>query len=487
MGKSKEAEEIRQNGVNTVYKQLERIRKEKGRVRAVLYGRCSSDEQRKNGYTITDQLEFGRHFCNTNDIILVGEFVDEGISATLEIRKRKDLANLIKYAKSGDFDLVIFKCIDRFFRNVGEYYECQKQLNKAGVTWLSIEESDLDPQDDDAAFKINIYLSMSEYEAKKASKRVRFNNQMRIKNKQVITGNHNFLFPWKVVGDKRNRHLARDMDQAERLFDTLDHFEKFQSKSATLRYHNERYEPMSYQTLSNLLKDTLLYGEYKGVPDYVEASITKERFDHIQGVLKRNTRQPAEPAEVFLFSGMIRCRCCGWLLTGNRSKGSGKNHVFCYRCNNNRRNKICENNIAINEKKIEKQLLENLNQFITGEIVRVTAISEKKQPEIDNTKKIAGIKKELARLNTMFRKGRIEEDEYDKEYATLENELKKLESTEKPPERDLTKLKKLLESDFVTMYEALDKPHKKAFWRKIIKEFTVNEDRRIIPESIIFF
>ena len=77
-----------------MYKQIEQINKEKGRVRAVLYARCSSDEQKKNGYTVMDQLEFGRHFCKENGIILVGEYVDEGISATLEIKKRKDLANL---------------------------------------------------------------------------------------------------------------------------------------------------------------------------------------------------------------------------------------------------------------------------------------------------------------------------------------------------------------------------------------------------------
>ena len=141
-----------------MYKQIERIRKEKGRVRAVLYARCSSDEQRKNGYTITDQLEFGRHFCRENDIILVGEYVDEGISATLEIKKRKDLANLIRDAKSDNYDIAVFKCIDRFFRNTEEYYAAQKELRKAGVTWVSIEEPDLDPYDADAAFRIHMVL-----------------------------------------------------------------------------------------------------------------------------------------------------------------------------------------------------------------------------------------------------------------------------------------------------------------------------------------
>lgn len=471
-----------------LYDQLERYREEKGRVRIAKYSRCSSDEQKKNGYTVKDQLDFIEVFAKENELVVVGEYVDEGISATLEISKRKALAQLITDAKAGKFDIVVFKCIDRFFRSVGEYYECQKQLEKAGVTWLSIEEADLDPQDDDAAFKINIYLTMAEYEARKTSKRIRFNNRMRVKNKQVVTGTQNFLFPWKVVGEKRNRHLERNMEQADRVYDLLDHFETFQSKGATVKYNNSKYEPVSYKVITKFLSDALLYGEYKGVPDYVEPYITKERFDHIQGILKRNARHSPDTGKVFLYSGLIKCPHCGRNLVGNYYLRKGmKTPIHSYRCNYYRQSKLCVNNMALNEQKIETQLLNNLDQYIAIEIVKVTSIKEKKTPEIDNSQKIAAIKKEMNRLNTMFRKGRISEEEYDKDYAELEAELKKLEAVETPEERDLTALVKLMESDYRTIYEALDRPHRKAFWRNIIKEFTVGEDRQVIPESIIFF
>lgn len=471
-----------------MYKQLERYRNEKGRVRIAKYARCSSDEQKKNGYTVKDQLDFMELFSKENELIVVDEYVDEGISATLEISKRKDLARLIEDAKAGMFDIVVFKCIDRFFRSVGEYYECQKQLQKAGVTWLSIEEADLDPQDDDAAFKINIYLTMAEYEARKTSKRIRFNNKMRIKNRQVVTGTQNFLFPWKVVGDKRNRHLEKDMEMAERVYDLLDYYEIHQSKSATVAYYNSKYDPpIAYNTLTKLLEDTLLYGEYKGVPDYVLPYITKHRFDKIQGILKRNARHSKSTDRVFLYSGMIKCSCCGRKLTGNFHYRDEKNQYFTYRCNNFRLNKTCTNKTVLNEKTIEPQLLDNLDQYITNEIVKVTSISEKQSAVIDNTKKIEALKKEMKKLNTMYRKDRIEEEEYEKDYAELEAELKKLETADKPEERDLTALKQVLESDYRSIYEALDRPHKKAFWRNIIKEFAVDDNRQIIPESIIFF
>ena len=471
-----------------MYKQLERYRIKNGRVRIAKYGRCSTDEQGKNGYTIKDQLDYIEIFAKENDLIVAEEYVDEGISATLEIDKRKALAQLIEDAKAGKFDVIVVKCLDRFFRNVGEYYATQKQLQKAGVTWLSIEESDLDPEDVDAAFKINIYLSMAEYEAQKTSKRILFNNKMRIKNKQVVTGECNFHFPWKVVGEPKNKHLEKDLEQADRLYDLLDHYEKFQSKNGTVAYNNSKYEPMRTNSMNSLLTDTLLYGEYKGVPDYVEPYISKERFDRIQDILKRNTSHHAATGRVYIFTGMMKCRCCGGTLVGSHVRPKGrKTSTYSYRCNNRYRDNICSNSHSVGEKKIEKQLLDNLEQYVANEVIKVKAISEKTRPTVDHTNKIEALKKEMDRLNKMYRKGNIEEDEYDREFAILKRNLKELEAVELPKERDLTALKQLAESDYRTIYEALDREHRKAFWRQIIKQFTITEGKKIDPDSIIFF
>lgn len=469
-----------------IYNQLLRYQIKNKVIRGAKYVRCSSDEQKKNGYTIGDQLDLLDEFFSENEIVSTGEYVDEGISATLEIDKRKALAQLIKDAKAGKFDIVIFKCIDRFFRSVEEYYACQKQLRKAGVTWISIEESDLDPEDDDAVFKINLYLSMAEYEARKTSKRIRFNNKMRIKNKQVTNGSHCFLFPWTVVGEKRARHLAKDKEYEEMTYDLLDYFEKYQSKGATLGYINTKYgRKMTMTSLNNLLTDTLLYGEYKGVADYVEPYITKERFDDIQDIMKRNSRKPSTPKQVFLFSGMIKCPCCGNNLSGNHQKNDGYD-IFNYRCNANRVRKICEFSKSTSERKIETQLLDNLGKYIENEVIRVNSIEEVNAVN-RNIIKANELKTEMDRLNLMFRKGRISEEEYDTDYLKLEKKLKAIDVEEAPPKRDLDALKELMETDYRGLYNQLTRENKKAFWRKIIKQFTIDEEKKIVPESIIFF
>lgn len=468
------------------YNQLLRYQENNRVIRIAKYGRCSSDEQKKSGYTIGDQLSLMDDFCNDYELVSVGEYIDEGVSATLEISKRKALAQMIEDAKAGKFDIIIIKCIDRFFRSVEEYYACQKQLRQSGVTWISIEEPDLDPEDPDAAFKINIYLTMAEYEAKKTSKRIRFNNKMRIKNKQVITGTRCFHFPWMVTGEPRNRHLVKNQDTAEMAMDVIEFYEKHQSKAATLGYINIKYGlKMTMTTLDRLLKDTLWYGEYKGVPDYVEPYITKERFDRIQDILKRNARGSHNPNRVFMFSGLVKCPGCGRNLAGNFQVAKGY-ECYNYRCNAGRTQKICTFTGGISEKKLEKQLLDNLGEYIGNEIIRVESIEEDR-PKNRNAEKVAKLKAELDRLNMMFRKGRIPEEEYDCEYMKIEKQIKKLDVVEVPPKKDLDALKGILESDYKTIYSNLTKENKKAFWRNTIKEFAIDEHKRIIPESIIFF
>lgn len=471
----------------TAYTQLNKFFSVGKVVRVAKYVRCSSDEQKKNGYTIGDQLALLDDFASENGLVSYDNYIDEGISATLEINKRKDLSRLIKDAKAGKFDVIIFKCIDRFFRNVGEYYECQKQLAKAGVTWLSIEESDLDPDNEDAVFKINIYLTMAEYEARKTSKRILFNNKNRIKNKQVVTGSQCFLFPWAVVGEHRNRHLVRNMDRAEELYDILNHYETYQSKNATVKYYNVKYDKkMTMQTLSNLLNDTLLYGEYKGVPDFVEPYITKEHFDKLQAIVKRNARHNEKTGNIYLFGGLVECCYCGRTLSGCSYK---RTHIvgYNYRCNGHRLQKVCDYNRAVNEKEIEAQLLDNLDRYITNYIeVKKIEAKPKAKPKVSQ---VDSIQKEISRLNSMYRKGRIEEEEYDRDYLALENKLKiaQINEEETGQVKDLTHLKSLLESDWRALYEGLDRQHKKAFWRKIIKKFTIDYDKKIIEDSIIFF
>lgn len=86
----------------------------------------------------------------------------------------------------------------------------------------------------------------------------------------------------------------------------------------------------------------------------------------------------------------------------------------------------------------------------------------------------------------MYRKGDIEEAEYDADMDELKNELNELENKLKPVEkRDLTIYEELVKSDWKDIYKALNKENKRAFWRKYIKSIELNENGTV--KQPIFF
>ena len=76
--------------------------------------------------------------------------------------------------------------------------------------------------------------------------------------------------------------------------------------------------------------------------------------------------------------------------------------------------------------------------------------------------------------------------EYERDIKDLNRQLREAESHLEPTvERDLDRYKELLKSDWVTLYNALNKENKRAFWRKYIKELHIDIKGKVT--DIIFF
>ena len=87
----------------------------------------------------------------------------------------------------------------------------------------------------------------------------------------------------------------------------------------------------------------------------------------------------------------------------------------------------------------------------------------------------------------MYRKGRVKEEEYDRDYEELERQLAELQESLTPvEERDLTIYEDLLaQDDWKSLYNALNKENQRAFWRKYIKAIKLDTEGKI--DEVIFF
>ena len=212
------------------------------------------------------------------------------------------------------------------------------------------------------------------------------------------------------------------------------HFLTYHSVSGGVSYVNNKYgTTYEYGQLRKVLTDTKIYGHYRGNDFYCTGYIDKPTYDKIQSILRGNVKK-RKTNRTYLFSGLLSCPYCGRNLTGVSSSNritkrpSGKvykytNIIYQYRCNKAKKSKLCTFTKYLNEERLEKALLNNLNRYVNNHIthVKITANTNTHTEGVKNS--IANIQSEMNRLNIMFRKGRVKEEEYDREYEALEKQL----------------------------------------------------------------
>ena len=136
------------------------------------YVRVSTEEQALHGLSIEAQTAKLRAWAAANGHRIIDLYIDAGISARKPAGKRPALQRLLKDVQDGKGDMVIFTKLDRWFRNIAEYYKVQEVLEKSGVNWRTIEE-DYDTSTASGRLKINIMLSVAQDEADRTSERIK--------------------------------------------------------------------------------------------------------------------------------------------------------------------------------------------------------------------------------------------------------------------------------------------------------------------------
>jgi site-specific DNA recombinase len=106
-------------------------------MKAAIYARVSTEEQTQN-FSIENQLDHLRKFCQQHGYELVGEYVDPGWSgATLQ---RPELSRLLQDAKAKLFDVVVVYKLDRLFRSNRHMYNTLAEWENTGVSLVSVTE-----------------------------------------------------------------------------------------------------------------------------------------------------------------------------------------------------------------------------------------------------------------------------------------------------------------------------------------------------------
>lgn len=142
-------------------KVLDKIRENRGMVRAAVYARFSSDNQRDE--SIDAQLRAINEYAKRNDIVVVAEYIDRAKSAMTD--NRPEFLTMIKDAKKDLFDVVIVHKLDRFARNRSDSIGYRTELKRSGISLLSVLEY-LDDGPESIILE-SVLEAMAEYYSKK--------------------------------------------------------------------------------------------------------------------------------------------------------------------------------------------------------------------------------------------------------------------------------------------------------------------------------
>lgn len=409
-------------------------------MRIALYARVSTEEQSLHGLSIDAQLAALREWAGDQ---AVGEYVDAGISARKAISKRPELQRLLRDVEAGKVDLVAFTKLDRWTRNIREFYKAQDVLDAHGVAWRAIHE-DYETETAAGRLKTNIMLSVAQDEADRTSERVKAVFAEKRRKGLVVTGH---VPPGISVKDGR----LIPNDDAEKVRELFVEYIACRSlsKLSQMEILGRRYTSVG---LKNLLSNE----------KYLATGIIDQgTFETVQNILSVQATRTGRTGRVYLFSGLIVCPVCGAKLTVRTHIEKGVPYVY-YRCDKYLDGRRCTWGKSVTEKKLEKYLLRRILPVVEGYNAELT---RKKAKPVD----VASLQRKLDKLTDLYLSDMIEKDELEKRAAPLRDAIKKAKTAPKAIER--AEIVSALD-----VYPSLTKAAQKAFWSALIKRITPTEE-----------
>lgn len=430
------------------------------------YVRVSTSEQKMHGISIDAQKQKLAEYAENHNMKIVEWYIDEGVSARKPIAKRPEMQRMVEDAEKGRFKRIIFIKLDRFFRSLAEYHEAMKRIEP--VIWTATEEKyDLSTANGRAF--VNMKLTIAELEADTGGERVKIVNDYKVKSGMPLYGAQCLPFCYTIQDGEKKSIVKQNQEIME---DALSHVMLHHSiRGALLYVKNKHNTKIGYKALLKAFRNELICGSYRGNPNYCPAYITREMFDKLQTIIERNPRT-SQNEYSYIFSGLIRCPKCGNRMKGAFNMTRGRRY-YGYRCDKALRDKECEFNTIVFENRMEKLMLNRVEEYIEQQEIGNIEISEREK--IVNKYDVEELRAELDRLNYSWQKGRIKKvEEYDKKYDALVAKIEEAESTVPDAQPDYSHIKAILSEGWESIYKAMDNDHKKAFWRSFVKDINID-------------
>jgi site-specific DNA recombinase len=475
-------------------------------MKTAIYIRVSTEEQVKEGFSISAQRNKLEAYCVSQGWDVIGFYVDEGISA--KDMERPELKRMIKHIEQGVIECVLVYRLDRLTRSVLDLYNLLDLFEKHSCKFKSSTEV-YDTTTAMGRMFITIVAALAQWERENLGERVRMGMQEKARQGKWVSN----IPPYGYELDRENETLAINDEEAKIVKMIFQEyisgnigFTKLANKLNHLNIDN-RGVFWSDQKIRYIIKNPLYIGRmrynfrlnkenYFEVDDAVPPIIDKDIFEKANLLLERRSHShPKSATSRFIFSGTLKCSRCGGSLSGHQSqskRGEKKYISYQYICRAKRLG-MCTLP-PISEMYLEHQFIEELKKIVIHEQeVKVDL------PTNDTDYEIKSLEKELEQISKRKTKWQwawaneaISDDDFlkrmneeNEKEGIIKNQIQKLD-TSSYQQRAPEQIKAYL-SDIMRNWNHLDLNEKKTFIQLMIRSVEVDKSETISrkPESVI--
>lgn len=460
-------------------------------IRCAIYIRVSSAEQVMHGHSLDAQVRFLTDYAHKHKWKVVGVYADEGKTARKELKRRKAIKELLNHVEADEIDMILFWKMDRWFRNVADFYKVQDILDAHNCKWTAAAEPSMNLETREGRLNVNIMLSINQNETDTTSERIKFVNESSVKQGKAIVGTPSMPLGYKVIPVDGIKRVVKDPEKEALVNEIFEYYFAHQSKIGTIKYFNEKYGyTLGTMGIEKITTSTLYYGCYRDNENYCPAYITKEQYNMMQEINRNNIRiyksQNRDGNNPYIFTGLFLCPECRHKMAGMKRATKTKYIRRYYRCPEHYTKKNCSYGKVMNEITAEDYLLNNVEHlFMKSRMDYQYDVQERKKLIKKINTDATKYQKELERLNNMYQKGRISENTYDSEYERLSELIascKIIPIKEARTIRDYDKINDVFVTNWKQQYESLDREHRRIFWRNIIDHMELSKEHGEITE-----
>jgi site-specific DNA recombinase len=444
-----------------------------------VYLRVSTEEQRER-QSIATQRDFAERYCALHGLTVSRVYADDGVTGTMPLDRRPEGSQVLRDARLKNFDQLLVYKLDRLGRDTRLTLDAVAELEKYGVRIRSMTE-EFDTRSATGRLMLTMLSGFAAHERDIIRERSVAGTN-RVAQAGAWLGGI-VPFGYRKVGEQGNARIEPSeepipcvgISEAE-VIRTIFRMAAVERKScfAISDYLNRTGVPCAYVRDDRMVsrgkrkartsgvwrpgrvRNLLVSTAYKGRHEYgkrspnpkreliirqVPAIVTEEMWQQAQNTLSANALfSKRNSVRNYLLRGLVKCGLCGLSYVGFTARRPNGKNEFYYRCTGKvgangpygAVGKRCPSK-DINGAFLEQLIWEDVEGFLRNPSSLIDRLQQRFAEEESHDgarrERLAGLESTLAAKTTerdrilgLFRKGRIQETDLERQMEEIDRE-----------------------------------------------------------------